>query len=240
MLASQDEAQEEIVELQTFQSYRVDGLLIVPPRHHSRKFLTTLASLDLPTVALDRPLGGRYSTVTCNNIQAATEAVQHLLQHGRRRILCLGGDPNLNTIQERMLGYKIAIEAAGLVPVIVPGSSSDQLRADLQQRFSASANRPDAIFALYNDASVAAYEFLIDSSFTPAVDVALLGFDDFPLAAALRPAISVVRQPIDEIARAAAEILFGQIESASRVSRQVTIAAELVLRASCGCPYDLP
>lgn len=231
VLASEDEARQETLELQTFQSYRVDGLLLVPPRQQSRTLLYTVSTLAVPTVAVDRPLIGRYSAVTCDNQQASREAVEHLLQHGRKRVLCFGGDPDLYTIQERILGYKSAMEAAGLKPRVATGL----LPSTLRQHFANARDRPDAIFALHGDASVAAYQFLIDTPYAIPASVALLGFDDFPLAGALRPPVSVIRQPIDEIARSAAQILFEQIESGSRAPRQVTIAAELICRASCGC-----
>lgn len=235
VLASEDEAQQETLELETFRSYRVDGLLIVPPRQQSRKFLSALSALSVPTIAVDRPLAGRFSSVTCNNFEASQEAVEHLLGHGRRRILCFGGDPDLKTIQERVRGYEVAMRATSLEPCLALGAAPEQMAANLQRHFHSPDERPDAIFALYGDASVAAYEFLIDSPYALATDVALLGFDDFRLAATLRPPVSVVRQPVDELAKIAAHLLFEQIETGSQTPRQVTIATDLILRASCGC-----
>lgn len=235
VLASEDEAQQETIELETFQSYRVDGVLIVPPRHQGRKLLNAISALAIPTVALDRPLAGRFSSVTCDNFDASRAAVDHLLQHGRRRILCFGGDPQLFTIQERIRGYEVAVSAAGLTPCLAIGAGPEQMLNNLQQAFQLPADRPDAIFALHGDASMAAYEFLIDSPYKIPADVALLGFDDFPLAGSLRPPVSVIRQPINEIASTAAHMLFEQILTGSRTPRQVSISTEMVLRVSCGC-----
>ena len=235
VLASEDEARQETLELETFQSYRVDGLLIVPPRHQGRKFLSALSALSVPTLAIDRPLAGRFSSITCNNFEASREAVEHLLKHGRRRILCFGGDRDLHTIQERVRGYEVAMRSALLEPCLALGAGPEQMPASLQQHFQSTSDRPDAIFALHSDAAVAAYEFLIDSPYGIAKDVALLGFDDFRLAATLRPPVSVVRQPVDDLARTAARMLFEEIETGSHAPHQVTIATELVLRASCGC-----
>ena len=235
VLASEDEAQQETLELETFRSYRVDGLLIVPPRQQSRRFLSAVTALSVPTIAVDRPLAGRFSSISCNNFEASREAVEHLLAHGRRRVLCFGGDPHLQTIQERVRGYEFAMRSAGLEPCLALGAAPEQMTANLRQHCRSSKDCPDAIFALYGDASVAAYEFLIDSPYSIATDVALLGFDDFRLAVTLRPPVSVVRQPIDELATTAAQMLFEQIETGSRTPRQVTIATDLILRASCGC-----
>ena len=226
---------QETLELSIFQSYRIDGLLIVPPRRQGRKFLSALSTLGIPTIAVDRPLEARYSSITCNNFEASREAVEHLLQHGRKSILCFGGDPGLSTIQERVRGYEAAMRSAGLAPCIATGVANGQMQSTIRERFRDPATRPDAIYALYSDASVVAYEFLTDSPYVLGKDVALLGFDDFPLAGALRPPVSVVRQAVDELGKAAVRLLFEQIESDSRSQQQVSIAADLVLRQSCGC-----
>lgn len=87
-----------------------------------------------------------------------------------------------------------------------------QLISALKERFANLRERPDAIFAVHGDASVSAYEFLLDSSYKIPQEVALIGFDEFPLAGTLRPTLSVIRQPINELGTTAARMLFEQIE----------------------------
>ncbi len=234
VLASEDDAAQEIQELDVFRSYRVDGILAAPPRQQTRKFLTALSSLSVPVVALDRPLEGRYCSVVCDNFAASRHAVEHLIQHGRRSILCFGGDPNLYTIKERVRGYEEAVRSAGFEPCVVNTPDPEQMPQVLRDQFADPARRPDAIYALYSAASVSAYEFIIDSPYTMPVDVALLGFDDFPLAGTLRPAISTVRQNVSDLGFAAANLVFDQIKS-EFAPRQITISADLIPRSSCGC-----
>lgn len=235
VLASEDDASQETAELDRFRSYRVDGMLVVPPRVQTQRFLSTIKSLSIPTVALDRPLDMRCSSVLCDNFEASKSAVQHLLAHGRRRILCLGGDPKLYTIQERVRGYEEAMDEAGAKPRVLTGADAAQLTIALKERFANTRERPDGIFAVHGDASVTAYEFLIDSSCKIPDEVALIGFDEFPLADKLRPTLSVIRQPISEIGTTAARILFEQIEGEPGTVRKITIATELIPRMSCGC-----
>jgi len=237
VLASEDDALQECADIDRFRSYRVDGMLVVPPRVQTQRFLSAIKSLAIPTVAMDRPLEARCSSVVCDNFEAAKGAVQHLLAHGRRRILCLGGDPDLYTIQERVRGYEAAIAEARLKSYVLTGTDPLQLKAELKKRLaSANANeRMDAIFAVHGDASITAYEFLIDSSRKIPGEVALIGFDEFPLAGTLRPTLSVIRQPINELGTAAARILFDQIEGDQRTSCKLTVATEFVPRMSCGC-----
>jgi len=235
VLASEDDSLQEIIELDRFRSYRVDGMLIVPPRVQTQGFLNAVKSLAIPTIALDRPLETRCSSVTCDNFDASKNAVEHLLAHGRRRILCLGGDPLLYTIKERIRGYEEAMANAGLKPRVLTGADARLLLSALKEQFADSRERPDAIFAVHGDASVSAYEFLIDSSYKVPQDVALIGFDEFPLAGTLRPTLSVIRQPIDELGVTAARVLFEQIEGEPGAPRQIIIATELIPRMSCGC-----
>lgn len=235
VLASEDDSAQEITELDRFRSYRVDGMLVVPPRVQTQRFLKAVKSLAIPTVALDRPLDMPCSSVICDNFDASKSAVQHLLAHGRRRVLCLGGDPDLYTIQERMRGYEEAIADAGLKPRVQTGANARQLVSSLKERFANTRERPDAIFAVHGDASVSAYEFLIDSSYKIPEEIALIGFDEFPLAGTLRPTLSVIRQPINEIGTTAARVLFEQIEGELKTPKKITIATELIPRMSCGC-----
>ncbi|MBS1822240.1 MAG: LacI family DNA-binding transcriptional regulator [Acidobacteria bacterium] len=235
VLASEDDPLQETAELDRFRSYRVDGMLVVPPRVQTQRFLSAVRSLAIPTVALDRPLEMRGSSVICDNFEAAKNAVQHLLAHGRRRVLCLGGDPSLYTIQERVRGYQEAVAEARLKPRVLSGADPRQLTSALKERFANLRERPDGIFAAYGDASVVAYEFLVDSSYKIPQDVALIGFDEFPLAGTLRPTLSVIRQPIQELGTTAARILFEQIEGEPGNPRRITIATELIPRMSCGC-----
>lgn len=235
VLASEDDPLQMIIELERFRSYRVDGMLVVPPRIQTQRFLGAVKSLAIPTIALDRPLETRCSSVLCDNFDASKNAVQHLLAHGRQRILCLGGDPDLYTIKERIRGYEEAMADAGFKPSILPGFNARQLSSTLKERFTSSDKRPDGIFAVYGDASVSAYEFLIDFSYKVPQEVALIGFDEFPLAGTLRPTLSVIRQPIHELGMTAARILFEQIEGEPGAPRQITIATELIPRMSCGC-----
>jgi LacI family transcriptional regulator len=236
VLASADDAAQETKEIAVFQSHRIDGLIVVPPRVQTQAFLAAVQGLQVPVVAIDRPLLSRNSSVTCDNFEAAVAATQHLVNHGRRRILCLGGDPDLYTIQERQRGYKLTVESAGLKTELIASADVEQIRRTLVASLKRSPQRrPDAIFCLLNAASIMAYENLPHLGLSMPEDIALVGFDDFPLSATLRPAVSVIRQPLSEIGRAATRLIFEQIESGVRSPHHLTLGTEFVPRKSCGC-----
>lgn len=236
VLVSADEAQQAIAELAVFESFRTDGVIIVPPRVQSAAFRSAVNRLAVPVVSVDRPLEVRTSSVTCDNFTASRTVTEHLLQHNRRRVLCLGGDPDLYTIQERQRGYASAMTGAGLPTEVLAAPDIHTLHDDFQAILRRSPRkRPDAIFALLNVASIAAYEALTSAAISIPREIALIGFDDFPLSSTLTPPVSVVRQPIAEIGRTAVRLLFDQLETGVAPSQTVVIETEVLWRASCGC-----
>jgi len=235
VLASDDDQLQQTSELSFFRSYRVDGMLVVPPTIQTRQFLASLTALSVPIVALDRPLEKPCTSVLCDNYESSRDAVQHLIEHGRRKILCLGGEPNLHTIRERARGYEDAMRAAALKPLVCLGAEPAQIDKVLQANFERKAVKPDAIFAVNGPACLQAYDYVMDSSLAMPDEVALFGFDDLPFACSLRPSVSMVRQPVEELGAAAARILLEQIEMEFGVPRKVVLESELMLRASCGC-----
>jgi LacI family transcriptional regulator len=106
---------------------------------------------------------------------------------------------------------------------------------------------PDAIFALKNSTTIFAFEALQKFNIAVPQSIALLGFDDFELASTVRPSISVIQQPVEEIGRRAAELLFEQLfderktgfPAASRQPRQIKLKTCLIQRSSCGCASPL-
>jgi LacI family transcriptional regulator len=168
---------------------------------------------------------------------------QPLPRHGYKRILCLGGEPDLFTIRERLRGYRHVMESTELPLLIDTALSRDaNSAASTLSRHLAGRRPPDAIFTLKNSATIAAFQALQRLKVSIPSDVALLGFDDFELASTLRPAISVVQQPLENVGRKAAELLFAQLDRtpgsapSSKLSIEpIVFANRLVLRRSCGC-----
>jgi LacI family transcriptional regulator len=236
VLVSEDDAKQETSEIDVFQSHRVDGLIVVPPRIQTPAFLAAVKGLRVPVVALDRPLLSRYSSVTCDNYLASFAATKHLIEHGRKRILCFGGDPDLWTIQERQRGYMDALNEAGLPSELLFDAETNALIGRLHKAMARPASkRPDAILGVLNLASILAFEQLMALGVSIPQSVALLSFDDFALSSTLRPAISVIRQPVAEMSRAATRLVFEQIETEGTTPHHITLSTEFIPRSSCGC-----
>lgn len=240
---SQNEPQIEVESLKVLIQHRVDGVILAPANSKSQILANMLNRLSIPLVALDRPVdNSQVSSVVTDNFSASRDAVTHLIEHGYKRIVCLTGESTIYTIQERMRGYQEALKAASL-PILLDTSIRDYRSAEHAiEGLLKSGKAPDALFTLKNSTTVFAFEALQKFGIDIPRQVALLGFDDFELAATLRPSISVVRQPVEEIGRAAAELLFEQyivdpLRNKQRkfTPRQLVLESRIIRRSSCGC-----
>jgi LacI family transcriptional regulator len=234
----------ELENLNHLMRHRTDGILLSPANSQSDALADFLRRMSIPVVAFDRPVAGSgIPSVLADNLSGARMATEHLISHGYRRILCLGGEPTLYTLRERLSGYRKAMEEKGLTPLI-DMSVKDYKSAEYAIESSlATAQPPEAIFTLKNSTTIYAFETLQKLKVTIPKSVALLGYDDFELAATLRPAISVIQQPIEDIGRIAAEILFETLAAsgkpknagAKKSQDEIRLKTKLVLRQSCGC-----
>ncbi|HEX3572707.1 MAG TPA: LacI family DNA-binding transcriptional regulator [Acidobacteriaceae bacterium] len=235
----------EIESVKVLMQHQTDGLIIAPADTDNSALRSLLVRAAVPVVALDRPLlGSLIPFVVADNFAGANLATQHLIGHGYRRIACITGENTLYTIRERISGYRQAVEAAGL-PVILDASITDYLSMENAIReLLASAKPPDAIFTLKNSITISAFEAMQKLKVAIPDSIALLGYDDFELAETVRPSITVVRQPIEEMGRMAAEMLFEELRRSGtrgrvvehRKPREVQLGTRLVRRRSCGCP----
>jgi LacI family transcriptional regulator len=241
---SNNQRDTEMSSLEVLMRHRPDGLLIAPSDPASGRLRAFMRNRSVPIVTFDRPLlGDGCASVLTDNFVAARNATVHLIEHGYKRILCFGGEAELYTIKERLRGYRQAMEEAGR-PLLIDTTLSDDAASVERSLKSHLASRkpPEAIFTLKNSATIATFQALQRLGVSVPSTVALLGFDDFALAGTLRPSISVVQQPIEDLGRKAAELLFAQLghmQGASRSKKNkyepMVLPNRLLLRHSCGC-----
>lgn len=224
---------------------RVDGILIAPSQSSSAPLNDRLANLSIPVVSFDQPLNKvDIPGVVTNNFHSAREITRHLLQHGYERILCIGGEANFHTMTERVRGYSAAMRETNLLPLIdtAPQFRGDEETAAVIARHLAGRKPPRAIYCLKNTTTIQTYDALQRFGLRVPEEIALAGHDDFLLGSSLRPSVTVVQQPVEEIANTAAKLLFerlatkaGELPPAKHGSRIIRLQSTLVIRASCGC-----
>lgn len=214
-------------------SRQVDGLLFASAFarfDRSRVF----QSADIPTVLIDcpGPVPGRR-TVGSDAVGAAEMLVNHLLEHGRRRIGMVIGEGGFGDPDPREQGWRRALRAAGLSDgaiVRVPWS-----REGGYAGAAALLDRDptlDAVFASNDQQAIGLLRALHERRVGVPDDIAVVSFDGTKESEFAWPSLTVARQPLPELA-AAALALLDQPATARGVHRQ--FQTELVRRASCGC-----
>lgn len=176
----------------------------------------------------------RISWVATDYMAGARQAVAHLIGLGHRRIALLAPQHQEHAwFQERVLGYRLALDEAGLVPGPSLNWSDD---ADLPLSWPG-----DLIDA--GVTAVLAIEHVLAARFLTACaavnvqvpeNLALVGFDDVAGSANLNPPLTTVRQPMRELGSTAARTLLSWLRGAQQTPVQIRLQPELVIRASCG------
>ena len=211
---------------------RVDGLILMPASQ-DLSYLAADMAAGFQVVVIDRAVGGiDTDTVLVDNVTGAAIGTRHLLEQGHRRVAVVTDDQRIVTAQERMLGYRQALCAAGLPydPALV---GSARTVADATEQVTALLSRPDpptAIFAARNDVSLGAVMALRQSG--RSSEVALVGFDDFPLASVLVPALTVVAQDPAEVGRRAAGLLLDRLSGSTTDPQHLVLQTRLIARGS--------
>jgi LacI family transcriptional regulator len=235
LCASDEQAEVEHERIELLGRRRIDGLLLVPAsaspraREGGRRF-------PFPVVALDRPLPGQATdAVLVRNRAGAAEATRHLIDHDHRRIAFLGAGSHLYTTRMRAEGYRATMRAARLDPRVVTGVPSAMEAKAAVLALLGEEDPPTAFLAMNNLIVVGVLQALAERGKSVPGDIAMAGFDDFALAALLRPRLTVVRHSAAELGRAAAMLLFDRIQTPELPPRRVLLPAELMVRESCGC-----
>ncbi len=238
-----DDTDREYREAQRMLQRHVEGLVVIPAGS-DRCRLGEPEFRDLPVVMLDRPLPskgiGEADSVLTENEQGARLLTEHLLQvHGLSRILFLGHRSGLYTMERRWEGYASAMRAARHRPRGNFNCASEEdtllvMRQALEQR-----NRPQAIFSGNNLTTRRILSAVLRLRCRVPEDLALVGFDDLELGDLLHPALTVVRQPAEELGKTAGRVLFAKMKGEVPLGEfsQTVLPVELLVRHSCGCPY---
>jgi LacI family transcriptional regulator len=184
-----------------------------------------LVFVDRPPAFIDA------DCVLSDNAGGARIAVEHLIAAGHRRIAFLGDEARIYTATERLRGYRETLAAHGL-------AYDDALvRMELHDSAAAAAAtgellaaEPTALFTAQNLITVGAVQKLRELGLHRKV--ALVGFDDVPLADALEPGLSVVAQDPVELGRLTAELLFARLDGDGGPTRRIEVPTALIARGS--------
>jgi LacI family transcriptional regulator len=236
--ASLDEDPErERALVRAFTARRADGLILLPAST-DQGYLANQLSSGMAIVCVDRACHGLpVDSVVATNSSGAAEGVRHLAAAGHRRIAYLGDRRTIRTAQERHRGYTEALASLGLPldPALVVHDLADIAIADgATTTLLTRPDPPTALFTAQNLVTIGAIRALRRLGLEQRV--ALVGFDDFPLADLLRPGITVVAQDPAAIGRTAASLLFSRLAGDTSAPSVHVVPTTLVRRGSGEIP----
>lgn len=238
LVASSHGAAEEARALLRQMHGRVDGLILMSP-YLSAEALSAIVPADAQvTLVNSGDGGGRFDSISVDNAAGARLAAAHLLAQGRQRIALIEGPAGNIDARERREGYLAVIRQAGRTPIFYPGDFSEAAGHAAGQTIAAElakgAAAPDAVFAANDMMALGCMAALNAAGRSIPEDVALVGFDDIPLARFVNPALTTVSADIAEIGRQALERLARCMESGGTGARSLTVTPHLTVRRSCG------
>lgn len=219
---------------------RCDGLLVIAP-HRGSKLVAALQERGIPFVNIgDTGDSEAISCVDVDNIAAGYAITEYLIRQGHRRIGFLGGPDFVRSAFHRQVGYHNALKAHGMpidsslesVPLLAERLAYERVMEIMQRPKD---SRPTAFFCWNDNAVQHALRALHDVGLQVPKDVSLIGFDDHPDTATLDPPVTSVRQPYQEIATRAVEILLARIRG-EQTQHRAFLPTELIVRESVGPP----
>lgn len=212
-----------------------DGLLLIEPPEAVRH-LRVLHDSGLPVVLIDdRGRLPAFPSVGTSNRQGGADAANHLLALGRARLAVVTGPREFGCTADRLGGFRDAVREAGhtLDPqLIIEGDFTTESGYAATRQLLSSGPEFDGVFALNDLSAVGVLAALHDTGRSVPGDVAVIGFDDIPMAAHTQPPLTTIHQPLREMGETAARELLARLAGAPPPDQPVIVPTALVVRAS--------
>ncbi len=214
-------------------SRRVDGVIVLTGR------LTDAAlksfAQRVPMVVTGRSIKGPgLHSLDFDNQEGARQATQHLIGCGHRKIAFIAGDPRHPDATQRLAGYRLALEQAGIAfkaELVVQGAYSEASGVEAVCRLITNRQKFTAIFAANDQMAIGALHGLHRHKLRVPEDVSLVGFDDLPSSLYALPPLTTVHQPAYDMGRLAAEAVLHLLDGVK--PQQTVPSPRLIVRDSC-------
>ena len=215
---------------------RVDGLVCIT-LGLTAEHLAPVLRRQIPVVVFERMMPGvEVDAVEIDNFQGAYDATAHLMCLGHRRIGCITGLTNSNLNEDRVRGYRQALDAGDIMfapELVYGGDYSAGAGVQHARALLALPDPPSAIFAFNDLMAMGAMQAVQERGLRIPDNVAVIGFDGLALTEHTSPPLSTVAQPIAAMSETAITMLIDRIKGGATTSAKVqTFAASLVARAS--------
>lgn len=215
--------------------HRVDGIALMGVNRNNST-VEELVSSGIPTVAVDLDVAGECAGyVMSDNVAGGALAVRHLAELGHTRIALIGGAHDTRPGVDRLLGYRRELDRVRLEhrpEYVREGDYYPESGREAMLELLSVPEPPTAVFAAADLMAAGALQALAERGLRCPEDVAIVGFDDIPIAALLQPALSTIRQDKQALGAAAGRWLLGAIEGSEAMAPVTVVPVELVVRDS--------
>ena len=210
--SSHDDAAEASAAIRSMRG-RVDGLIVLSPYMNAATLTASMAG-RMPVLLMNGgAMDAERPSIVIDNRGVAMTAVEHLLALGRRRIAHISGPAGNLEAEARLSGYAEALAGTGVIARVLDGDFTQASGYRAVTRMLAGGDRPDAIFAGNDMMAVGALLALQEAGLRCPEDVAVVGFDDVPIAELVRPALTTMRIDISGTGKHAMERLVAMIQT---------------------------
>ncbi len=210
---------------------RVDGM-IFGDAYVDGHFLDQIAGRGVPFVLVSRRAAG-HPSVTCDDYQGGRLAAKHLLELGHHDVAVIAGEPYASTGIDRTAGFVDTFREAGIkIPAgkIVRSHFDTTGGHEAMETLLSARRKPSAVFAVNDFAAIGAMGALRNAGLQVGTDVAVIGFNDVPLAASLPVPLSTIRSPMHDLGVRAVHLLMKRLGGEEIHSER--LAPALVVRES--------
>lgn len=233
---SEWQVETEAQHLQSLLARQVDGLICISAKMNVAG-IAPFIDAGTPVVMFERQMPGiSLDAVGIDNVKGAYKATRHLLGLGHRRIAAITG-MNISTVSERrLLGYRQALEDAGLPfnpDYVFHGDYLPETGAKAVGHFLSLPEKPTAVFAFNDLMALGALQSLHERGLSAPEQMAIIGFDGIAISQYSSPALTTVRQPLNRMGRTAVELLLQRIRGEGpKEAQYIELEPELVIRSS--------
>lgn len=223
---------------------RPDGMILTPPLCDNPQVLQALRDSRTPCVLVspadDSP---DLPSVRMDDQRAAEEIINLLISLGHQRIAIIKGAKDQAATKLRYQGYLAALKAHRIAldkALVVQGEFTFDSGVEAAYKLLSLRQRPTAVFASNDDMALGVLAAAQRLGLAVPGDLSIAGFDDTPASARVWPPLTTVRQPMDEMARAAVDMLIGGSRGEGGVAQHQVLPHELVVRDSTAKPEGKP
>ncbi|MBU2494484.1 MAG: LacI family transcriptional regulator [Bacteroidetes bacterium] len=214
----------------------VDGVIVagkIP-----EVLIDKLAKYNLPLIFVDYTSAKEnFPVVLIDNIQGGITATNHLISYGHKNIAFIGGDINHPSINERLIGYKKALENAGINPnkkfISTTSPYPDRQNGyNSAKKIFSTQKDVTAVFACNDAMAIGVMHYLKDSGFSIPNDISIIGFDDVESDLMLDPPLTTIRVPKIELGAEALRLMINTLKYKNSNAKKILVPVELIIRKS--------